>query len=124
MFSLFSLISASDFTVGLYKVKVSTQEGVEAKAEPELIKQLDAYSQFLNVLGDYIMYVDTDDEASYIKLIGVNGDNETILYKHIYEEETVPEVEQEPMVVPTEEGTETPEETPETVEPEVVNTTN
>lgn len=92
----------SDFRVGLYRVKAEANQ-----TEPELIKELDSYSQFLNVLGDYVMYVDTDDIASYIRLVKIGDGEVTNLYKHEYEKETAEAVEQEPMVVPTEESTET-----------------
>ena len=119
-FFTFMNSESSSFDVGLFRVKA------DANQESELVKQLDSYSQFVNVLGDYVMYVDTDDVASYMKLVSTNGETENVIYRHEYEEENVEQVEQEPMVVPEEDGTEAAEETPATpaTTPETTDTAN
>ena len=108
--------TASDFSVGLFRVKADVNQ------EPELVRQLEAYSQFLNVLGNYVMYVDTNDVESYINLVATDRDYEQLLYRHEYQEETVEAVEQEPMIVPEDPSAEVVEETPATPEPEATNT--
>ncbi len=72
-----------DLTVGIYKVSVEPSEGKEA----ELLKTLDTYSSFLNVVGDWILYMDSGEKAGWINLLKTDGSGETVeLYYLDYEQ--------------------------------------
>ena len=68
-----------DYTVAVFKLNL---EG----GEPEIVKELSNYSSFLNVVGDYIYYMDMDDEKAFINLVNVNDSNEIRLYEWNYKE--------------------------------------
>jgi hypothetical protein len=56
-----------DYTVCLYRVKA---DGTEK--EPQKVKQLSTYSSYINVVGDWVMYLDHDDESGFINLVNKN----------------------------------------------------
>lgn len=66
-----------DYTVAIYKL--STQGG-----EPEIMKDLSNYTSFLNVVEDYVYYMDMDEEQAFINLVNVNDKNEIQLYSWKY----------------------------------------
>ena len=70
----------ADYTVCLFRVKLdgSTQN-------PEKLKEMDTYSSFIDVVGDWVIYMDSSDEAGVIKLIDKNGSGEEVeLYRLDY----------------------------------------
>lgn len=60
-----------DFTVALFRVKA---DGTETEAEN--IKTLSSYSTFINVVGDWVMYMDNDETSGFINLVNKNGTGE------------------------------------------------
>ena len=72
----------ADYTVCLYRVKLdgSTQT-------PENLKEMETYSSFIDVVGDWIIYMDSSEEAGFINLVNKNGKDEEIeLYRLSYSE--------------------------------------
>ena len=66
-----------DYTVCLFRVKLdgSTQT-------PENLKQLESYSQFIDVVGNWVIYMDSSDEAGFINLVNKNGTGDELeLYR-------------------------------------------
>ena len=68
-----------DYTVSIYKL--STNGG-----EPEIIKDLSNYTSFINVIEDYVYYMDMDEEQAFVNLVNVNDKNEIRLYNWKYDE--------------------------------------
>ncbi len=66
-----------DYTVALFRVKA---DGSEEQAEN--IKTLSSYSTFINVVGDWVMYMDNDSTSGFINLVNRKGTGEE---KKIYE---------------------------------------
>ncbi len=66
-----------DYTVALFRVKVDGSE-----TEAQNIKTLSSYSTFINVVGDWVMYMDNDSESGFINLVNKNANGEE---KKIYE---------------------------------------
>lgn len=57
---------------------------------PELIKNLDEETKFINVLGDWVFYMDSNGEAGFINLVSVDGTDKIVQlyylnYKDYYE---------------------------------------
>ncbi len=73
-----------DLTVGLFRVNV---ESFGENNEPEKIKELESYSSFLNIVDDFILYMDSNDTAGFINLLKKDGSGDPIqLYYLNYEE--------------------------------------
>ena len=75
--------------VCIYRVKAD-----ETSAKPEKIKAMDNASQFINVIDDYVYYMDYNDESGFINLVKRDGSEEIIqLYLLEYEKfyETIDE---------------------------------
>lgn len=67
-----------DYTVCIYKVK---NDGSE---DPISIKELKTYSSFVNVVGDWVLYMDSNDTTGYINLLKNDGSEEKTLYSLEY----------------------------------------
>lgn len=62
-----------DYTVCIFRVKIDgTSE------TPELIKKLDTYSSFIDVVGKWVIYMDSNSEAGFINLVPVDGSDEVV----------------------------------------------
>lgn len=70
-----------DYTVCLYKIK---SDGSEEKATS--IKELDTYSSFINIIGDWVIYMDSNETEGFINLVKNDGSDEVCLYLLDYEE--------------------------------------
>ncbi len=68
-----------DYTVAVYKLKVNG-------GEPEIIKDLFNYSSFLNVVGDYVYYMDMNEEQAFVNLVNVKDKSEIQLCNWKYNE--------------------------------------
>ena len=53
-----------DYTVCLYRAKA---DGTEKEAQK--VKELSTYSSYINVVGDWVMYLDHDNESGFINLV-------------------------------------------------------
>lgn len=71
----------SDYTVCLYRVKANG-----STKEPENIKALETYSSFIDVVGDWIIYMDSSEEEGFINLVKTNGKKEIKVYSLNYNE--------------------------------------
>lgn len=72
-----------DYTVCIYRVTLDPSfEGKKA----ETIKELETYSSFLNVIDDWILYMDSSDTAGTINLVKIDGSDEKNLYTLKYED--------------------------------------
>ncbi len=68
-------------TVCIYKVNTKDENQT-----PEIIKTFETYSNFINVVGDYILFTDSNETDGYINLLKVDGSGEEInLYNLNYE---------------------------------------
>lgn len=69
-----------DYTVCVYKVKLDG-----TTKEPELIKKLDTYSSFIDIVGKWAIYMDSNNEAGFINLVSLDGKDEVVeLYRLDY----------------------------------------
>ena len=69
--------SSEDYTVAVFKLNLDG-------GEPQIIKELSNYSSFLNIVDNYIYYMDMDDEKAFINLVNVNDSSEIRLYEWNY----------------------------------------
>ena len=81
----------SDYTVCIYRVKADG-----SSETPEKIKELETYSSFINVIGDWIIYMDSNETEGFINLVKIDGSDTKQLflldYSDFYNEENdVPE---------------------------------
>lgn len=60
-----------DYTVALFRVKADGSE-----TEAQNIKTLSSYSTFINVVGDWVMYMDNDSTSGFINLVNKNATGE------------------------------------------------
>ena len=73
-------IEADDYTVCLFRVNLdgTTQQ-------PEKLKEMATYSSFIDVVGDWVIYMDSSDESGYINLVHKEGKKDDIeLYRLDY----------------------------------------
>lgn len=98
-------IANEDYTVCLYKVKADGSEKEATK-----IKELDTYSSFINIIGDWVIYMDSNDTEGFINLVKTDGSDEKCVYLLNYEEYY--------NSISSENNTAQPETTPETPAPE------
>ena len=54
--------------------------------EPQKLKELSSYTSFLNVVDDYMYYMDMDDEKAFINLVNTNDLSEIKLYEWSYQD--------------------------------------
>lgn len=64
---------SEDYVVGLYRVKL------DGTGE-EKIKTFKNYSSFLNVVGDWIMYSDNDEQYGYMAMVKKDGSEDKNIY--------------------------------------------
>ena len=76
---------AEDYNIAIYKMNL------DGSKEEELLK-LDTYSTFLNVEGNKILYMDSNDEKGVINLLNGNSKKIVDLYEFIFETEKTPVV--------------------------------
>lgn len=70
-----------DYTVCIYKIPLNAEDKT-----PALIKELDSYSTFLDIVGNYALYMDSNDTSGSINLVDVeNSENIINLYYLDYE---------------------------------------
>lgn len=74
-------IENEDYTVCLYKIKADGSE-----EEPTNIKELDTYSSFIDVVGDWVIYMDSNETEGFLNLVKTDGSDEVCVYKLDYEE--------------------------------------
>ena len=67
-------------SVALYKLELNKR-----LRRPETIKELNAYTMYLNVLGEYITFMDRDEKNGYIYLTKHDGTKEVELYTIDYD---------------------------------------
>ena len=70
-----------DYTVCLYRIKADGSEQTATN-----IKELDTYSSFINIVGDWVIYMDSNDTEGFINLVKNDGSSEVCLYLLDYEE--------------------------------------
>lgn len=70
-----------DYTVCLYKIKTDGSE-----KEATSIKELDTYSSFINIIGDWVIYMDSNQTEGFINLVKTDGSSEVCLYLLDYED--------------------------------------
>lgn len=67
-----------NFTVCLFRVKL---DGTSEK--PEKLKELKSYSSFIDVIGDWVIYMDSTEQAGFINLVNKNGKEKEIELYHL-----------------------------------------
>ena len=71
----------SNYTVCLFRVKLDG-----STETPEKLKELATYSSFIDVVGDWVIYMDSSDEAGFINLVNKHGkEKEVELYRLNYD---------------------------------------
>ena len=71
----------ANYTVCLFRVKLDG-----TTKTPEKLKELSTYSSFIDVVGDWVIYMDSSDEAGFINLVNKHGNGKEIeLYRLDYE---------------------------------------
>jgi hypothetical protein len=68
-----------DYTVCIYRLKLDG-------SEPERIKELATYSSFIDIIDDWVIYMDSDDTSGFINIVKTDGSDEKQLYLLDYEE--------------------------------------
>ncbi len=99
-----------DLTVCIFRIKTDG-----SSQEPEKVKTLETYSSFIDVVGNWVVYLDSTDNSAYIKMVKVDGSKEEELFSLNYDEQNVEENQDAVSNETTEGNTETtePVETPE-----------
>ena len=71
----------ANYTVCLFRVKLDG-----STETPEKLKELATYSSFIDVVGDWVIYMDSSDEAGFINLVNKHGkEKEVELYRLDYD---------------------------------------
>ena len=70
--------SKEDFTVCVFKVKLDG-----SSEQPELIKKLDTYSSFIDIVGKWVIYMDSNENAGFINLVSLDGKEEIVELYHL-----------------------------------------
>lgn len=69
----------SNYTVCIYRVKTNG-----TTAHPEIIKKLETYSSFIDVMNDWIIYMDSSEKEGFINLLKTDGKEEIKVYSLDY----------------------------------------
>ncbi len=70
-----------DYTVCLYRIKIDGSE-----KEATSIKELDTYSSFINIIGNWVIYMDSNETEGFINLVKTDGSDVVCLYLLDYED--------------------------------------
>lgn len=71
----------SNYKVCLFRVKLDGSTEV-----PEKLKELETYSSFIDVVGDWVIYMDSSEDAGFINLVNKHGkEKEVELYRLDYD---------------------------------------
>lgn len=76
--------ASEDYTVCIYKIPING-------GESELVKEFSYYSSFIDIVNDYIYYMDMDEEKAFINLVNTNDLSEIKLHDWDYQNEANPE---------------------------------
>lgn len=68
--------AAEDYTIGIYRIKID-----EADKGGATIKTLESVSSFIDIVGDWIIYLDSSETAGFINLVKVDGSETVELYR-------------------------------------------
>ena len=71
-----------DYAVCIYRVKLDG-----SSETPEMIKQLESYSSYIDLVGDWMIYMDSDDYSGFINLVKKNDGEEVVQLFHLNYEE-------------------------------------
>ncbi len=71
-----------NLTVCIFRIKTDG-----SSQEPEKVKTLETYSSFIDVVGNWVVYLDSTDESAYIKMVKVDGSQEEELFSLSYEQQ-------------------------------------
>lgn len=66
---------AGNYSVAIYRVKLNRENEDEIA---QMVKKLETYSMFIDIVGDWVIYMDNNDEAGMICLANKEGSGETI----------------------------------------------
>lgn len=94
----------SDYTVCIYRVK---KDGTTET--PEKIKAMETYSSFIDIVGNWIIYMDSNETEGFINLVKFDGSDEIRLYTLNYEEYYSNIAEQNPTSEPENDSSEVSE---------------
>lgn len=64
-----------DYTVCIYKIDLNAEDKT-----PVIIKELDTYSSFLNIVGNWALYMDTNEVSGFINLVNIETSEIVQLY--------------------------------------------
>ena len=81
--------------VNIYRLKTDG-----SSTEPESIKALTYYSDYLNIVGDWAVHYDMNLEESLMNFVKIDGTEEIKVFSYKFEEESETEVEEEKVVTP------------------------
>lgn len=70
-----------DYTVCIYRVK---KDGTTET--PEEVKRFESYSSFIDVIGDWVIYMDYTEKAGFIEIVKIDGSEVKRLYELSYED--------------------------------------
>lgn len=73
-----------DLTVCIFRIKADG-----SSQEPEKVKTLETYSSFIDVVGNWVVYLDSTDSSAYIKMVKIDGSKEEELFNLNYENQDV-----------------------------------
>lgn len=95
-----------DLTVCIFRIKTDG-----SSQEPEKIKTLETYSSFIDVVGNWVVYLDSTDSSAYIKMVKNDGSKEEELFVLNYEEQQLPSEGNQDVVTNENQDTENSEQT-------------
>lgn len=70
---------AQDYIVGLYRMKLDG-------SEEQKLKTFSNYSSFINVVGDWVMYSDNDNDNGYMGMTKIDGSEDKNIYTLKFED--------------------------------------
>lgn len=74
-------VANEDYTVCIYKIDLNSEDKT-----PTIVKELETYSSFLNIVGDWALYMDSNDTAGFINIVNINTLEVIRLYYLDYEQ--------------------------------------
>lgn len=68
-------VENEDYTVCIYKIDLNSED-----RSPVIVKELDTYSSFLNIVGDWALYMDSNEVAGFINIVNIETSEVVQLY--------------------------------------------
>lgn len=79
-------LNYENYNEGKYDICIFKVKKDGSTETPQMLKKLDSSSEFINVVNDWVLYMDFNEESGFINLVKTDGSKEQKIYELKYED--------------------------------------